>query len=145
MNKKQPGVAARQTTSAWPLDRHRIWQGLTDKPIWIEAVMGVIIQIIWTACFSSTGLSFAALYNMTFPFVPGYIATKVILKPLLDSFFGRLFGPYFSRRSARQPILPSYRLDLRPEDLPEFQSRTALPTLPLLRAALERPGCDLYP
>jgi len=97
MNKKQPGVAARQTTSAWPLDRHRIWQGLTDKPIWIEAVMGVIIQIIWTACFSSTGLSFAVLYNMTFPFVPGYIATKVILKPLLDSFLGRLFGPYFSR------------------------------------------------
>ncbi|KAK4442038.1 hypothetical protein QBC34DRAFT_431948 [Podospora aff. communis PSN243] len=76
MNEEKAGVAARQTTSAWPLDRHRIWQGLTDKAIWIEAVMGVIIGTIWTACFSSTGLSFTALYNMTFPFVPGYIATK---------------------------------------------------------------------
>jgi hypothetical protein len=122
MNEKQPLMessatsrpSARQTTSAWPLDRHQIWQGLTDKLIWIEAVIGVTTQIICTAWFSSTSLSFAALYNMIFTFVPLYIATKVILKPLLDGFFGRLFGPSFSRRSARQPILPSYRLNLRP-------------------------------
>lgn len=149
MNEKQPlmGPSATsqpstcQTTSAWPLDRHQIWQGLTGKSIWIEAVVGVITQIIWTACFSSTSLSLVALYNMAFPFVPMYIATKVILKPLLDRGFGRLFGPCFSRRSARQPTLPL--LDLRPEDIPEFQSRTALPTLPPLRAVLERPGFDL--
>lgn len=101
MNEKQPlmGPSATsqpstcQTISAWPLDRHQIWQGLTDKSIWIEAVVGVITQIIWTACFSSTSLSLVALYNMAFPFVPMYIATKVILKPLLDRGFGRLFGP----------------------------------------------------
>jgi hypothetical protein len=151
MNEKQPLMepsatsrpGARQTISAWPLDCHRIWQELTGKQLWIDAIMAVIVQIILTACFLRVSPSFVALYHMVFPFVPVFIATKLIFKPLLDSLFGSFFGRRFPRLRARQPNPPSYRLDLKPEECPEFRWRTTLPTLPLLPAALEKPGCDL--
>lgn len=124
MNEKQPLLgasrpSARQTTSAWPLDRHQIWQGLTNKAIWIEAVTNTITMIIVNACLSPTSMSFADLCSMAFIFVSGYIVGKVIMIPLLDSFFKCLFGLCFPclRRRAHQPILPLHRLDLRPEDI----------------------------
>lgn len=135
--------SARQTASAWPLDCHRVWRELTDKQLWIDALVALIIQIILIACFFPVSPSFAALYHMVFPSVPVFIASKLIFKPLLDSLFGSFFGPRFFGLHARQRDSPSYRLDLKPEDIPEFRSRTALPTLPLLPAALEKPGCDL--
>lgn len=152
MNENQPSMgpyatsqpSARPPTSTWPLVRHQIWQGLTDKSIWMAAVIINIAMMILTACLSPTSFSFFGLVNgITLIVVPTYIATNVILIPILKHLLGSFFGPCFSPRSAREPVLPFHRLDLRPEDIPEFQSMTALPTLPPLRAELERPGCDL--
>lgn len=101
-----------------------------------------IAMMISVLCLSSTSFSYFELVNVsTLVVVPIYIGTNVILIPIYDHLFS-LLGLWFSRRSVRQPILPFHRLDLRPEDIPVFQSMTALPTLRLLRAELEMPGCD---
>jgi len=127
MNEKQPllgpsavsqhgGGGACQGTWAWPLDRRRIWQELTSKQLWIDTLMGLIVQIILTAIFLPHTLSqpLVALYRMVVFSVPVLVGAKLVVNPLLDSLFGACFmyGRRFPRLGARQPILPLYRLDV---------------------------------
>lgn len=118
MNENQPSMgpyatsqpSARPPTSTWPLVRHPIWQGLTDKSIWMAAVIINIAMMIITACLSPTSFSVFGLVNgITLIVVPTYIATNVILIPILKHLLGSFFWAVFfsSKRARARPPVPS--------------------------------------